>query len=84
MLIRQKTNIDNKPKIYLVSTPIGNVLDNESLSLKEALPLLAGKKVKIKVIQNEQFLNAQIYPLSAVVTVETVPAVENFDDIQLD
>lgn len=27
MLIRQKTNIDNKPKIYLVSTPIGNVLD---------------------------------------------------------
>ena len=27
MLNRQKTNIDNLPKIYLVATPIGNVLD---------------------------------------------------------
>ena len=27
MLKRQKTNIDSNPKIYLVATPIGNVLD---------------------------------------------------------
>lgn len=76
-------NLTSEKGLSLTLDTVGNILDNESLSLKEALPLLTGKKVKIKVTQNEQYLNAQIYPLSAVVTVETVPSTE-FDDIQLD
>ena len=76
-------NLASEKDLSLSLDTVGNILDNESLSLKEALPLLAGKKVKIKITQNEQYLNAQVYPVSAVVTVETIPSTE-LDDIQLD
>ena len=72
-------NLASEKGLSLALDTVGNILDNESLSLKEALPLLTNKKVKIKITQNEQYLNAQVYPMSAVVTVETVPAVEEFD-----
>ena len=72
-------NLASEKGLSLALDTVGNILDNESLSLKEALPLLAGKKVKIRIVQNEQFLNATIYPITAVVTVETVPAIEEFD-----
>ena len=77
-------NLTSEKGLSLALDTVGNILDNESLSLKEALPLLSNKKIKIKVSQNGQFLNATIYPVSAVVTVETIPATEEFDDITLD
>jgi hypothetical protein len=72
-------NLTSEKGLSLALDTVGNILDNETLSLRDALPLLANKQVKIKITQNEQYLNAQVYPLSAVVTVETVPAVEEFD-----